>query len=126
MFEQIRQALHDGDWEDFDPLIAEMDPLPLGASAEIKWLVKPSDPKFNGLTRRECAGMLRAHWSEPFEFTQPHDELICQLEGDLTVTLKTGEKINLRDGESAFFPKGISGIWDYHGKPMTELFVFFM
>jgi len=122
----IAQARDTGEWEDFDPTIAEMEPLPLGATAQVQWLVKPTDPKFNGLKRRECAGYLKAHWDEPFEFIQPHDELLFQVEGDLSVALDSGEVIHLKDGESAFFPKGSKGIWDYHGKPMKELFVFFM
>lgn len=110
------------EWEAFDHTVAEMDPLPDGVHGEVQWLVKPE----KGQGKRRCAGIFRAHWKEPFRFTQPHDELLCQLAGELTVTLDDGSIVDIKVGDSAFFPKGSTGSWDYHGKPLTELFIFFM
>lgn len=60
----------------------------------------------------------------PSRWLQEENEFITVITGRMTVTEDGGESYEVKAGESAFFPKGWSGVWDLHEEILKVFAIF--
>lgn len=52
---------------------------------------------------------------EPVPYLFETDEYVWVLEGEVHIAMSDGSELVVREGDSAFFPKGNESTWTFHG-----------